>query len=52
VSEIRFYADEHVAKAVTAGPRLRLLDVLTVQEAGLAGAEDEAQVALRSNNAG
>ena len=40
MSEIRFYADEHVASAVVTGLRLRRVDVLTVRQAGLAGAED------------
>ena len=34
MSEIRFYADEHVASAVVTGLRLRRVDVLTVQERG------------------
>ena len=41
MSDIRFYADEHVASAVASGLRLRRVDVLTVREAGLAGADDE-----------
>ena len=41
MSDIRFYADEHVASAVATGLRLRRVDVLTVQQAGLAGADDE-----------
>ena len=40
MSEIRFYADEHVANAVAIGLRLRGVDILTVQQAGLGGAED------------
>jgi len=39
--QIRFYLDEHVARAVALGPRRRGIDVLTVQEAGLAGENDE-----------
>ena len=41
MSNIRFYVDEHVASAVVAGLRLRRVDVVTVQEAGLAGATDD-----------
>ena len=40
MSEIRFYADEHVAIAVVTGLRLRRVDVVTVQQAGLAGGAD------------
>ena len=32
---IRFYTDEHVAKAVVPGLRQRGVDVLTVPEAGM-----------------
>jgi predicted nuclease of predicted toxin-antitoxin system len=46
VSEVRFYLDEHVPFAVSIGLRLRGVDVLTVQEAGLSGASDEAHLAL------
>ena len=38
---IRFYTDEHVAKAVVRGLRQRGVDVLTVPEAGMLGASDE-----------
>ncbi len=38
---IRFYTDEHVARAVVRGLRERGADVLTVPEAGLLGATDE-----------
>lgn len=39
--EIKFYADEHVPKAVVRGLRQRGVDVLTVSEAGLLSASDE-----------
>lgn len=38
---IKFYMDEHVAKAVTEGLRRRGVDVVTVQELGLQAAEDQ-----------
>jgi uncharacterized protein with PIN domain len=40
MDQIRFYMDEHVAKAVTQGLRRRGVDVVTAQEAGLHPAED------------
>lgn len=42
---IDFYLDEHVPTAVAAGLR-REVNGLTVQEAGMLGAEDEAHLAL------
>ena len=42
---IKFYTDEHVAKAVVQGLRQRGADVLTVSEAGLLGASDEEHLA-------
>jgi predicted nuclease of predicted toxin-antitoxin system len=42
---IKFYTDGHVAKVVVRGPRQRGADVLTVSEAGLLGASDEAHLA-------
>ena len=39
-SQIRFYLDEHVARAVALGLRRRGIDVLTIQEAGLASESD------------
>ena len=42
---IKFYTDEHVAKAVVQGLRQRGADVLTVAEAGLLGASDEEHLA-------
>lgn len=37
---IALYMDEHVRRAITIGLRLRGVDVLTVQEDGLAGTSD------------
>lgn len=42
--KIRFYADEHVSKAVIRGLRERGMDVLTVSDAGLLSASDEAHL--------
>lgn len=44
--EIRFYFDEHIARAVVLGLRQRGIDVLTVVEAKLLGATDEEQLAF------
>ena len=38
---VRFYTDEHVARAVVNGLRERGVDVITTPEAGLLGASDE-----------
>jgi hypothetical protein len=46
---IRFYADEHVPAAIIAGVRRRGGDIVTVQEAGLRGADDESQLAYAVN---
>ena len=43
---IRFYMDEHVPRAVTAGLRRRGVDVMTAQEAGLHPAADEKHLAF------
>ncbi len=43
-NRIRFYLDEHVPKAVANGLRRRGIDVVTVVEAGLRGATDEAHL--------
>jgi len=43
--KIRYYTDEHVAKAVVSGLRQRGVDVLTVPEAGMLGASDQEQLA-------
>ncbi len=45
MATIRFYTDEHVAWAVVKGLRGRGIDVLTVTEAGWAGATDTAHLA-------
>lgn len=42
---IRFYLDEHVAKAVRDGLRSRGVDVVSTQEAGQAGVADREQLA-------
>jgi uncharacterized protein with PIN domain len=38
---IKFYTNEHVARAVVRGLRQRGVDVLTVPEAGMRGASDD-----------
>jgi hypothetical protein len=38
---MRIYMDEHVPRPITVGLRLRGVDVLTVQEDGLAGFDDQ-----------
>jgi hypothetical protein len=38
---VKFYTDEHVARAVVNGLRQRGVDVLTVVEAGMRTASDE-----------
>jgi uncharacterized protein with PIN domain len=43
---IAFYMDEHVPSAVSQGLRLRGIDVLTAQNAGMRGASDEDHLAL------
>lgn len=47
---ISFYMDEHVASAVTSGLRLRGVDVLTAQEAGVLAASDEDHLALAARD--
>lgn len=42
---IKFYTDEHIARAVVAGLRERGIDVITVAEASMTGATDDAQLA-------
>jgi predicted nuclease of predicted toxin-antitoxin system len=42
---LRFYLDENVDAAVASGLRLRGVDVVTTQEAGLTGTTDEQQLA-------
>lgn len=46
MSKIRYYADEHVAKAVIPGLRQRGVDVLTTPEAGKSHATDEEHLEL------
>ena len=46
MSKIRYYTDEHVAKAVIRGLRQRGVDVLTVREANKLGADDEGHLAF------
>ncbi len=46
MSDVRYYTDEHIARAVAAGLRLRGIDVLTAPEAGMLGASDEEHLAL------
>jgi predicted nuclease of predicted toxin-antitoxin system len=41
-TSVRYFTDEHVATAIANGLRKRGIDVLTVSEAGLLGADDEA----------
>jgi len=43
---VKFYTDEHVARAIARGLRHRGVDVLTAPEAGMLGASDEDQLAL------
>ena len=38
--KIRFYADEHIAKAIILGLRQRGVDILAVQETGMLSASD------------
>jgi uncharacterized protein with PIN domain len=44
MSAIRFHLDEHVATAIAVGLRRRGVDVTTAYGAGLAGADDPAQI--------
>jgi predicted nuclease of predicted toxin-antitoxin system len=46
VTEVRFYTDEHIARAVVSALRQRGVDVRTTLEAGLLGAADEAHLAF------
>ena len=43
---LKFYLDEHVHQAVASGLQRRGVDVLTVLDAGMLGADDEAHLAL------
>lgn len=46
MGEVRYYTDEHVAKAVIRGLRQRGVNVLAAQEAGKLAAEDREHLAL------
>ena len=48
-NNIGFYMDENVPSAVTHGLRLRGVEVVTTQDAGLIGASDEAQLNLAAS---
>jgi len=47
--KIKFYADEHVPRAVVSGLRHRGLDILTIQEAGMMSASDEEHLKLAAS---
>jgi uncharacterized protein with PIN domain len=49
VAEIKFYMDEHVPAAVTAGLRKRGVNVLTAQGAGMVEATDKEHLILATN---
>lgn len=49
-SHIRFYLDENIQSAVALGLRIRGIDVLTAQEAGLRGASDQEHLAFATAN--
>ena len=46
MSEVRYYTDEHVSKAVVRGLRQRGIDVLSIVEANMLGASDEEHLAF------
>lgn len=46
MAEIRFYADEQIARAVIHGVRERGIDILSTPEARMLGASDEDHLAL------
>jgi len=46
---IRFHLDEHIATAVAEGLRRRGVEVTTTPEAGLMGADDQAQLAFATS---
>lgn len=46
MTSVRYYTDEHVAAAVIRGLRQRGIDVLSVPEAAMMGATDEAHLAF------
>lgn len=45
MTDIRYYADENVDKAVARGLRRRAVDILTAAEAGMLSRSDEEQLA-------
>jgi predicted nuclease of predicted toxin-antitoxin system len=47
---IRFYTDEHVARAVVRGLRRRGVDVTSAVDANLLGASDEEHLEFAANN--
>jgi len=49
---IRYYLDEHIAGAVAEGRRRRGIGVLTLTEAEMLGATEEAHFALPGRKAG
>lgn len=50
MAKIKYYMDEHVPLAVTLGLQRRGIDVLTVQDAELIGADDIIQLQYALNN--
>jgi predicted nuclease of predicted toxin-antitoxin system len=46
---VKFYTDEHSAKAVAEGLRRRGIDVVTTYEAGMLGASDREQLAFAAS---
>jgi uncharacterized protein with PIN domain len=50
VTEIRFYTDEQVHKAIVRGLRQRGIDVLSVPEAGTDHADDDFQLKYSTSN--
>jgi len=49
VEKIRYYTNEHVARAVVHGLRRRGVDVLTAREANMLGATDEEHLRFASD---
>jgi hypothetical protein len=47
---VKFYADEHIAKAVVRGMRARGVDIISAVEANMLGATDEQHLELATNN--
>ncbi len=45
MTKVKFYTDEHIAKAVVKGLRVRGVDVIGCTEAKMLGATDEEQLA-------